>query len=112
MHDSVSEQSTGVEGSVASNVTVTIENRTKNSSPDSAPAVVVEGETDSDDTCEEGGSCDESHDSNQLLIVMRLCWRRVVTLSPYPPCLSSGYWLTYTGGGEVRHPSHHNYIII
>ena len=24
--------------------------------------MVVEGETDSDDTCEEGGSCDESHD--------------------------------------------------
>ena len=63
MHESESEQSTRVEGSVASNVTVTIESRTKNSSPNSAPAVVVEGETDSDDTCEEGGSCDESHDS-------------------------------------------------
>ena len=62
MHESESEQSTG---SVASNVTVNIENTTKDSSPDSAPAVVVEGETDSDDTCEEGGSCDESHDSNQ-----------------------------------------------
>ena len=64
-HASESEQSSQIEGSVASNVTVTIENRTKNSSPDSAPAVVVEGQTDSDDTCEEGGSCDESHDTQK-----------------------------------------------
>ena len=62
-HESESEQSPAVEGSIASNVTVTIESRTKNSSPDSASAVVVEGETDSDDMCEESGSCDESHDS-------------------------------------------------
>ena len=41
---------------------VMIENRTKNLSPERAPAVVVEGETNSDDTCEECGSCDESHD--------------------------------------------------
>ena len=68
IHESESEQSSQgsrVEGSVASNVTVTIESRTKNSSPDSAPAVVVEGQTDSDDTCEEGGSCDESHDTQK-----------------------------------------------
>ena len=65
MHESEGEQNSQVEGSVASNVTVTIESRTKNSSPDSAPAVVVEGQTDSDDTCEEDGSCDESHDSQK-----------------------------------------------
>ena len=65
IHESESEQTSQVEGSVASNVTVTIESRTKNSSPDSAPAVVVEGQTDSDDTCEEGGSCDESHDTQK-----------------------------------------------
>ena len=62
MHEGGSEQSTLVQGSTASNMAVMIESRTKNSSPDSAPAVVVEGETDSDDTCEERGSCDESHD--------------------------------------------------
>ena len=58
-------QGTCVQGSTGSNMAVTIENRTKNSSPDSAPAVIVEGETDSDDTCEEGGSCDESHDHQE-----------------------------------------------
>ncbi|MCG8623365.1 MAG: hypothetical protein MJE68_15405 [Proteobacteria bacterium] len=65
INESESEQSSQVDSSVASNVTVTIESRTKNSSPDSAPAVVVEGQTDSDDTCEEGGSCDESHDTQK-----------------------------------------------
>ena len=62
MHEGGGEQCTLVQGSTALNIAVMIESRTKNSSPDSAPAVVVEGETDSDDTCEEGGLCDESHD--------------------------------------------------
>ena len=50
--------------STASNTALTIENRTKNSSPNCAPAVVVEGETDSDD-CDVDGSCDESHDNQK-----------------------------------------------
>ena len=62
-HEDGGAQSTSREDSTASSMAaVMIENRTKNSSPDSAPAVVVEGETDSDDTYEEGGSYDESHD--------------------------------------------------
>ena len=39
-------ESAQVQGSVASNVTVTIESGIRNSSPDSAPAVVVERERD------------------------------------------------------------------
>ena len=78
-------------GSAASNVEVTIENRTKNSSPDSAPAVVVEGETDSDDTYEEDGSCDESRD----------CWKRSHD-DGTDGLLSSEYFMRYKGHRNSR----------
>lgn len=51
--------------SPSSQIEVTIENRTTNASPNHAPAVVIEGETDSDDS-DGGRSCDdESHDCQE-----------------------------------------------
>ena len=63
--------------SVASNVEVTIENRTKKPFTVDSPAVVIEGETDSDD-CDGGGSCDsymiESRD-NEVQLTSRYFMR-------------------------------------
>lgn len=63
--------------SVASNVEVTIENRTKKPFTVDSPAVVFEGETDSDD-CDGGGSCDsymiESRD-NEVQLTSRYFMR-------------------------------------
>lgn len=68
--DSISDQTQSCDPansppSPSSQVEVTIENRTTNASPNHAPAVVIEGETDSDDS-DGGQSCDdESHDCQE-----------------------------------------------